>query len=67
MEQRKRYHKLYANGLMQEDELFDLIKETDEAIKEYESQTENKVEKQFDIEDVKNIKITFRNVGRIHA
>lgn len=56
MEQRKRYHKLYANGLMQEDELFDLIKETDEAIKEYESQSENKVEKQFDIEDVKKYK-----------
>lgn len=59
MEQRKRYHKLYANGLMQEDELFDLIKETDEAIKEYESQTENKVEKQFDIEDVKKYKNYF--------
>ena len=26
MEQRKRYHKLYANGMMQEDELFDQSK-----------------------------------------
>ena len=32
MEQRKRYHKLYAKGLMQEEELFELIKETDETI-----------------------------------
>ncbi len=56
MEQRKRYHKLYASGLMKEDELFDLIKETDRAIEEYEKQNENREVKQFDIEDVKKYK-----------
>lgn len=56
MEQRKRYHKLYAIGLMQEDELFELIKETDQTIKEYEKQNKNKEVKQFDVEDVKQYK-----------
>ena len=50
MEQRKRYHKLYANGLMQEEELFELIKETDDAIKEYEKQKNTTEVKQFDVE-----------------
>lgn len=56
MEQRKRYHKLYASGLMQEDELFDLIKETDQTIAEYEKQNENREVKQYDIEDIKQYK-----------
>lgn len=56
MEQRKRYHKLYASGLMQEDELFDLIKETDQTIAEYEKQNENREVKQYDIEDIKRYK-----------
>ena len=56
MEQRKRYHKLYANGMMQEDELFDLIKETDEAIAEYERQKELVPKKELDTSKIKQFK-----------
>ena len=56
MQQRKRYHKLYANGLMNEDELAELIEETDIAIEEYKKQSENEEVKQYDTEDIKQYK-----------
>ncbi|ADC88377.1 MULTISPECIES: recombinase family protein [Staphylococcus] len=56
MEQRKRYHKLYASGMMQENELFELIKETDEMIEEYEKQRKQVDVKEFDICKIKEIK-----------
>lgn len=56
MEQRKRYHKLYANGMMQEEELFELIKETDEKISEYEKQKERVPKKRLDVSKIKNFK-----------
>lgn len=56
MEQRKRYHKLYANDMMQEDELFDLIKETDEVIAEYERQKELVPKKELDTSKIKQFK-----------
>lgn len=56
MQQRKRYHKLYANGLMNEDELAELIEETDIAIEEYKKQSENREVKQYNSEDIKQYK-----------
>ncbi|MCT2080618.1 recombinase family protein [Staphylococcus epidermidis] len=56
MEQRKRYHKLYAKGLMQEEELFELIKETDETIAEYEKQRELVPRKTLDVDKIKSFK-----------
>ena len=64
MEQRKRYHKLYAKGLMQEEELFELIKETDETIAEYEKQKELVPRKTLDIDKIKNLKVFYWNHGK---
>lgn len=57
MAQRKNYHKLYAKGLMQEEELFELIKETDDAIAQYEKELKsNEPKKELNIKEIKNFK-----------
>ncbi|SUM34088.1 site-specific recombinase for integration and excision [Staphylococcus gallinarum] len=56
MEQRKRYHKLFASGLMQEEELFDLIKETDVAIAQYEKEKAATASKEFDVRKIEKFK-----------
>lgn len=56
MEQRKRYHKLFASGLMQEEELFELINETDVAIAQYEKEKANTVSKEFDVSKIEKFK-----------
>lgn len=56
MNQRKKYHELYAMDMMQEEELFTFIKETDVLIAQYEKQKDDKLDVTIELDKVKNIK-----------
>lgn len=55
-EERKRYHILFAKGLMREDELTPLIKELDDIVEVYNKQLKEKQNKVYDYDQIKNFK-----------
>ncbi|MDK3667937.1 recombinase family protein [Staphylococcus pseudintermedius] len=55
-EERKRYHILFAKGLMREDELTPLIKELDDMVAVYNKQKKEDDRKVYDYEQIKDFK-----------
>lgn len=55
-EERKRYHILFAKGLMREDELTPLIKELDDMVAVYNKQKKENDKKVYDYEQIKDFK-----------
>lgn len=56
MNQRKKYHELYAMDMMQEEELFTFIKETDVLIAQYDKEKDNQIDVTAEFDKVENVK-----------